>query len=309
MVGSALHQQLSAMSEVQVITATRDELDLCDQAAVLAFFTKHKFDEVYLAAAKVGGIHANQTYPAEFIYQNLVIQNNIIHSAHLCDVNKLLFLGSSCIYPKFADQPMREDALLSGPLEPSNEPYAVAKIAGLTMCDAYSKQYQRDYRSVMPTNLYGPGDNFHPQNSHVIPGLIDKFDKALREKRAAVTLWGTGKPRREFLHVSDMAAGSIHVMNLSRIDYQAALPAQCNHLNVGTGEDCQISELADHLKRIAGFSGEIEFDTDQPDGTPRKLLDVSAIHSTGWRHRVGLEHGLQTTWDWFHKHRESLRSL
>jgi len=307
MVGSALNQQLNGVKDIQVVTATRRELDLLDQAAVHGFFTEHKFDEVYLAAAKVGGIHANKTYPAEFIYENLVVQNNIIHAAHLCDINKLLFLGSSCIYPKFSEQPIKEDALLTGALEPTNEPYAIAKIAGLTLCDAYNKQYQRDYRSVMPTNLYGPNDNFHPQNSHVIPGLIDKFDKAISAGAQSVTLWGTGNPRREFLHVSDMAAGSIHVMNLSSDAYKSALRTGCNHLNVGTGEDCKIRELAEHIATISGFSGELVFDSSQPDGTPRKLLDVSALHTSGWQHEIALDSGLKQTWDWFQAHRESLR--
>lgn len=308
MVGSALTRLLQAMPNTEVVSAERGELDLLNQSAVLTYFKQNRFDQVYLAAAKVGGIHANKTYPAEFIYQNLAIQNNVIHAAHLCDINQLLFLGSSCIYPRLAEQPIREDSLLTGSLEATNQPYAVAKIAGLTLCDAYSRQYQRDYRSVMPTNLYGPNDNFHPQNSHVIPGLIGKFDTAVRREQNVVTLWGSGKPRREFLHVSDMAAASIHVLNLALADYQAALPEACNHFNVGTGKDCSISELALVMKHVSGFTGELEFDTTQPDGTPRKLLDVSALRATGWQHEIELEQGLTSTWEWFQKNRESLSS-
>lgn len=298
MVGSAIMRQLDG----EVITRTRDALDLTDQRAVQAFLAETKPEMVILAAAKVGGIIANDSYPAEFIYENLMIQNNIIHGAHLAGVQRLLFLGSSCIYPKFADQPMREDALLTGLLEPTNEPYAIAKIAGIKMCESYNRQYGRDYRSVMPTNLYGPGDNFHPENSHVIPALLRRFHEAKRDGLNRVVLWGTGSPRREFLHVDDMAAASLHVLGLDRDTYARACPERCSHVNVGTGVDVSILELAQMVAEVTGFDGRIEADPSKPDGAPRKLLDVSRLAELGWTAHVELLQGLRQTYAWFLEH-------
>ena len=308
MVGRAIVRRLEAGGESELVLRTRSELDLTDQAAVRDFFAETPIDRVYLAAAKVGGILANDTYPAEFLYENLAIQNNVVHAAHEAGVSRLLFLGSSCIYPRLAPQPIAEDSLLTGPLEATNEAYAIAKIAGIKLCAAYAKQYGHDYRAVMPTNLYGPFDNFHPENSHVIPGMLRKFDDAARAGADAVTLWGTGTPMREFLHVDDMAAACEHVMALSAEDYRACLLPGTAHVNVGTGVDCTIAELAATVARVTGFDGRIEFDTSRPDGTPRKLLDVSALHRSGWRHATGLEEGLRTTWAWFESHRDSLRA-
>ncbi len=300
MVGSAIVRQLEAdAADAVLVTRSRQDLDLTDQRAVDTFFAAERIDQVYLAAAKVGGIVANDSYPAEFIRDNLVIQSIVIDSAYRHGVPKLLFLGSSCIYPKLAAQPMREDALLTGPLEPTNEPYAIAKIAGIKMCESYNRQYGTDYRSIMPTNLYGQNDNFHPQNSHVIPGLIDRFHQARVNGAQSVTVWGSGRPRREFLHVDDMAAASVHVMNLPDDAYRAHTQPMLSHINVGTGEDVEIRELAEIVARVVGFQGDTVFDTSKPDGTPRKLLDVGRLHATGWRARIGLEEGLSRTYQWY----------
>ncbi|EHH2453227.1 GDP-L-fucose synthase family protein [Vibrio parahaemolyticus] len=307
MVGSAIVRQLSKDSSVEVITKERNELNLLDALAVEAFFATHHIDQVYLAAAKVGGIVANNTYPAEFIYQNLTIQNNIIHSAHLHGVQDLLFLGSSCIYPKFAHQPMREDSLLTGILEETNEPYAIAKIAGIKMCESYNRQYGRNYRSVMPTNLYGENDNFHPQNSHVIPALLRRFHEAKLNGDNKVVAWGSGKPMREFLHVDDMAAASIYVMNLAQEVYLENTQEMLSHINVGTGVDCTIRELVETVAKVVGFEGDIEFDTTKPDGTPRKLMDVSRLKSLGWEAKTSLEDGLTMTYQWFLENQENYR--
>lgn len=307
MVGSAIVRQLSQSSNVVLITRDRNELDLLDFQAVNQFFVENDIDQVYLAAAKVGGIVANNTYPAEFIYQNLTIQNNIIHAAHINGVQDLLFLGSSCIYPKFAEQPMVESALLTGVLEETNEPYAIAKIAGIKMCESYNRQYRRNYRSVMPTNLYGENDNFHPENSHVIPALIRRFHEAKLTEQAEVIAWGTGKPMREFLHVDDMAAASIHVMNLVEGAYQENTQPMLSHINVGTGIDCTIRELVETVARVVGYQGDIVFDTSKPDGTPRKLMDVSRLAKLGWIASITLEKGLEDTYQWFLANQNTFR--
>ncbi|SER14899.1 GDP-L-fucose synthase [Amphritea atlantica] len=307
MVGSAICRQLAADDSVEVITASRQALDLLSQSDVARFFDEHKFDQVYLAAAKVGGIWANNEYPAEFIYQNLTIQNNVIHSAYQSGVKKLLFLGSSCIYPKLAEQPMQESALLTGVLEPTNEPYAIAKIAGIKMCESYNRQYGVDYRSVMPTNLYGENDNFHPENSHVIPALMRRFHEAKLAGDAEVVVWGTGKPMREFLHVDDMAAASVFVMNADVETYQANTETMLSHLNVGTGEDCTIAEMALTMAEVVGFEGEVVFDSTKPDGTPRKLMDVSKLNALGWKHSISLKEGLTMTYEWFLQHQDDFR--
>jgi len=308
MVGSAIVRQLEAASEaVEIVTRSRSELNLQDQAAVRAFFDEQKIDQVYLAAAKVGGIVANNTYPAEFIYENLMIECNIIHSAHLAGVNELLFLGSSCIYPKLAEQPMREDALLTGTLEPTNEPYAIAKIAGIKLCESYNRQYERNYRSVMPTNLYGENDNFHPQNSHVIPALMRRFHEAKLASTPEVAVWGSGKPMREFLHVDDMAAASIFVMNVGQEVYESCTEPMLSHINVGTGVDCTISELALTMAEVVGYRGKVTFDASKPDGAPRKLMDVSTLHDLGWSYSIELHEGLAATYGWFVKNQESFR--
>jgi GDP-L-fucose synthase len=308
MVGSAIVRQLSKESDITLLLASRSELDLRDYAAVDEFMQQHKPDQVYFAAARVGGIHANNTYPAEFIIDNLVIQTNVIQAAYRAGVHKLLFLGSSCIYPQLAKQPITEDSLLTGTLEPTNEPYAIAKIAGIKMCESYNRQYGVDYRCVMPTNLYGDNDNFHPLNAHVIPAMMQRFHEAKRAGAKKVVVWGTGKPMREFLHVSDMAAGSIYVMNLPHPELIAAVPnAMCSHINVGTGRDVTIAELANTMARVVGFKGHIEFDVSKPDGTPRKLLNVSKLRSLGWEYTVGLGHGLEMTYDWFLENVDALR--
>jgi GDP-L-fucose synthase len=307
MVGSALVRQLQQDPNVNLITATHSELDLTNQAAVQAFFQQHRIDQVYLAAAKVGGIHANNEYPAEFIYENLMIEANIIHAAHLNDVQKLLFLGSSCIYPKLAEQPMTESALLTGTLEPTNEPYAIAKIAGIKLCESYNRQYGRDYRSVMPTNLYGENDNFHPENSHVIPAMMRRFHEAKLAGAKEVVVWGSGKPMREFLHVDDMAAASVYVMNLDSATYGANTQPMLSHINVGTGIDCTIRELAETIKSVVGFEGELVFDSSKPDGTPRKLMDVSRLKALGWKPSIDLEEGLRRTYQWFLNNQAQLR--
>jgi GDP-L-fucose synthase len=294
MVGSAIVRTLltQGADERDIVTRTHAELDLTDQRAVQEFFVREKPDQVYLAAAKVGGIHANNTYPAEFIYQNLMLQANVIHAAHMHGVQKLLFLGSSCIYPKLAPQPMAETALLTGPLESTNEPYAVAKIAGIKLCESYNRQYGRDYRSVMPTNLYGPGDNYHPENSHVIPALLRRFHEAKVANAPEVAIWGSGTPRREFLYVDDMAAASVFVMSLGTADYQAQVQPQLSHINVGYGSDVTIAELAQTVARVVGYTGRVTFDTSKPDGTPRKLMDSSRLNALGWKARMALEDGL-----------------
>ncbi|MDB4327403.1 GDP-L-fucose synthase [bacterium] len=299
MVGSAIVRQLNTQPGIELVLRSRNELDLLNQHDVHAFFKSENIDQVYLAAAKVGGIIANSTYPADFIYQNLMLQCNIIHAAHLADVQDLLFLGSSCIYPKLAEQPMQESALLTGPLEPTNEPYAIAKIAGISLCESYNRQYGRNYRSVMPTNLYGPNDNFHPQNSHVIPALIRRFHEAKLAQAPEVVVWGSGKPKREFLHVDDMAAASIYVMQLDPSSYAANTQEMRSHINVGTGVDCTIHELVETLAKVIGFEGKILFDHTKPDGAPRKLMDVSRLKNLGWEYSTSLEQGLKNTYQWF----------
>ena len=307
MVGSAIIRQLLAGGHdpKSIITRTHAELDLTDQAAVRAFFRAEKPDQVYLAAAKVGGIHANNTYPADFIYQNLMMQANVIDAAFRHGVQKLLFLGSSCIYPRQAPQPMAEDALLTGPLEPTNEPYAIAKIAGIKLCESYNRQYGAshgvDYRSVMPTNLYGPGDNYHPENSHVIPALIRRFHEAKASHAPKVTIWGTGTPRREFLYVDDMAAASVHVMNLSKATYDQHTSPMQSHINVGCGSDIAIADLARTVGQAVGYQGEIGFDASKPDGAPRKLMDSSRLQSLGWQAQVALQDGLAQAYQDFLK--------
>ncbi len=308
MVGSAIVRQLSKNPVNQIVTATRSELDLINQQAVNAFFADHEIDQVYLAAAKVGGIHANNEYPAEFIYENLMIEANIIHAAHLNDVQHLLFLGSSCIYPKLAPQPMKEDVLLTGELECTNEPYAIAKIAGIKLCESYNRQYGRDYRSVMPTNLYGENDNFHPENSHVIPALLRRFHEAKLNNDPVVMAWGSGKPMREFLHVDDMAEASIFVMNLDNETYQKETSPMLSHINVGTGIDCTIRELVETVAKVIGYQGKVEFDATKPDGAPRKLLDVSRLERLGWKAQTSLEDGLRMTYQWFLAHQDDFRS-
>lgn len=307
MVGSAIVRQLAQRGDVELVLRTRDELDLLDGRAVQAFFAGAGIDQVYLAAAKVGGIVANNTYPADFIYQNMMIESNIIHAAHLHNVNKLLFLGSSCIYPKLARQPMAESELLQGTLEPTNEPYAIAKIAGIKLCESYNRQYGRDYRSVMPTNLYGPHDNFHPDNSHVIPALLRRFHEAAQSHAPEVVVWGSGTPMREFLHVDDMAAASIHVMELAREVWQENTAPMLSHINIGTGVDCTIRELAQTIAKVVGYQGRVVFDAAKPDGTPRKLLDVTRLHQLGWYHEISLEAGLAGTYQWFLENQQRFR--
>jgi GDP-L-fucose synthase len=292
MVGSAIMRALQAQGHTRFVTRTHAELDLTDQRGVLQLFADEKPDQVYLAAARVGGIHANNTYPAEFIYSNLMVQANVINAAHQNGVRKLLFLGSSCIYPKLAPQPMAEDALLTGPLEPTNEPYAVAKIAGIKLCESFNRQYGTDYRSVMPTNLYGPADNYHPENSHVVPAMLRRFHEAREAGAPSVAVWGTGTPRREFLYVDDMAAACVHVMNLPADAWAANTRPMQALLNVGYGTDVSIAELAHSVARVIGYLGEIVFDTSRPDGAPRKLIDSTRLHQLGWQPRVGLEQGL-----------------
>ncbi len=308
MVGSAIVRQLEKQKNIELVVRTRTELDLSNQQAVHDFFKTEKIDQVYMAAAKVGGIVANNTYPAEFIYHNLMVECNVTHAAHLADVQKLLFLGSSCIYPKLAEQPMTESALLTGTLEPTNEPYAIAKIAGIKLCESYNRQYGRDYRSVMPTNLYGENDNFHPQNSHVIPALMRRFHEAKLANDPVVTVWGTGTPMREFLHVDDMAAASIFVMNLETKIMEKNTQEMLSHINVGTGQDCTIREMAETVAKVTGYKGKIEFDTSKPDGSPRKLLDVSRLKALGWQASTTLEDGLSRTYNWFLQNQENFRA-
>ena len=307
MVGSAICRILATRDDVELITRTHAELDLTSQKSVQDFFANEKIEQVYLAAAKVGGIHANNTYPAEFIYQNLMIESNIIHSAHLSGVQNLLFLGSSCIYPKLATQPMEESALLTGILEATNEPYAIAKIAGIKLCESYNRQYGRDYRSVMPTNLYGMNDNFHPENSHVIPALMRRFHEAKEAGESEVVVWGTGTPMREFLYVDDMAAASVHVMELDNSKYQENTQPMLSHINVGTGVDCTIREMAETMAKVTGFKGQIVFDATKPDGTPRKLMDVSRLKKLGWQYHYSLHDGLELTYKWYLANIDSFR--
>lgn len=299
MVGGAILRQLQAVGGHEVITATSAELDLTDQIAVRDFMQKHKPETVILAAAKVGGIIANNTYPAQFIYENLMIECNVIHQAYAAGCMKLLQLGSSCIYPRVASQPMAEDALLTGVLEPTNEPYAVAKIAGIKLCESYNRQYGTDYRSVMPTNLYGQGDNFHPENSHVLPAMIQRFHNAVQDGTDEVVIWGTGTPRREFLNVEDMAAASLFVMNLDRATYDANTDPMLSHINVGTGTDVSILEVAQMIAGVTGFKGKITCDTSKPDGTMRKLMDVSRLSAMGWEAQINLRDGLAQTYAWY----------
>lgn len=305
MVGSAIVRHLLAqgVAQSQIITRTHSDLDLTNQLAVQQFFAQEKPTQVYLAAAKVGGIHANNVYPADFIYQNLMVQANVIEAAFQNGVKKLLFLGSSCIYPRMTQQPMREDALLTGTLEPTNEPYAIAKIAGIKLCESYNRQYGAshgvDYRSVMPTNLYGPGDNYHPENSHVIPALIRRFHEAKLANAASVAIWGTGTPRREFLYVDDMAAASVHVMQLPKATYDQHTTPMQSHINVGSGSDVTIANVAQIIAQTVGFVGQIEFDTSKPDGAPRKWMDSSRLNALGWQAKVDLQHGLAAAYQDF----------
>lgn len=308
MVGSAIVRQLQEKGYTNIVTATHAELDLTNQQAVNEFFQKNQIDQVYLAAAKVGGIHANNEYPADFIYQNLMIEANVIHAAHINNVQKLMFLGSSCIYPKFAQQPMQESELLTGILEATNEPYAIAKIAGIKLCESYNRQFERDYRSVMPTNLYGPHDNFHPENSHVIPALLRRFHEAVKNGLDEVVIWGSGTPMREFLHVDDMAAASIYVMELDDTTFKANTQPMLSHINVGTGIDCTIRELAETVAKVTGFKGKLSFDASKPDGTPRKLMDVSRLEQLGWKASISLEDGLKNAYQWYLENIEQARS-
>jgi GDP-L-fucose synthase len=295
MVGSAIVRKLQAEQDdtMQLVTRSHKELDLTNQQQVNDFITREKPDQIYLAAAKVGGIHANNTYPADFIYQNITIQTNVIHAAHQNNIKKILFLGSSCIYPKEANQPMKEESLLTGALEPTNEPYAIAKISGIKLCESYNRQYERDYRSVMPTNLYGPGDNYHSENSHVIPALIRRFHEAKHDNAPKVTIWGSGSPKREFLYVDDMAAACIHIMNLDKETYQQYTKPMLSHINVGTGQDLTIKKLAVTIAKVIGFKGTIEFDILKPDGPKRKLIDSTRLNALGWQPKIDLEQGLK----------------
>ena len=288
MVGSAIVRQLKNRDDIELVLRSRQEINLLNAQDVNDFFANERIDEVYLAAAKVGGIVANNTFPADFIYENILIEANIIHAAHVNDVNKIMFLGSSCIYPKFAKQPISESELLQGTLESTNEPYAIAKIAGIKLCESYNRQHNRDYRSVMPTNLYGENDNFHPSNSHVIPALLRRFHEAKLEGQPQVVVWGSGTPMREFLHVDDMAAASIYVMELDKALWQEQTQPMLSHINVGTGVDCSIKELAETISKVVGYQGEVVFDSTKPDGTPRKLLDVSRLEGLGWKHQIRL---------------------
>lgn len=308
MVGSAIVRQLQVQDGIELVLRGRNELDLTNQAEVNAFFESEAIDQVYLAAAKVGGIVGNNTYPADFIYENLMIQSNIINAAHNAGVQDLLFLGSSCIYPRLAAQPMAESALLTGSLEPTNEPYAIAKIAGIKLCESYNRQHGRNYRSVMPTNLYGPHDNYHLENSHVIPALLRRFHEAVLNNDSEVVAWGSGKPMREFLYVDDMASASIYVMNLSKESYEENTEEMLSHINVGSGVDCTIRELVETVAKVTGFKGDIVFDSTKPDGAPRKLMNVDRLTNLGWRYQVHLESGLQRAYQWFLDNQESFRS-
>jgi len=316
MVGSAIVRLLQNRKRkgesIELITRTHAELDLTDQSAVREFFSEARPDVVILAAAKAGGIHANNTYPADFIYLNLMMECNVVHQAWMTGVKRLLFLGSSCIYPKFAPQPMPEDSLLTGTLEPTNEPYGIAKIAGIKLCESYNRQYGVshgiDYRSVMPTNLYGPNDNFHPENSHVIPALIRRFHEAVTTGAKEVVIWGSGKPYREFLHVDDMAEASLFVLDLPKQIYEANSQTMLSHINVGTGQEVSIAQLAESIAQVTGFTGEIVFDSSKPDGTPRKLMDVSRLKQMGWSAKISLKDGLEDTYRWYQQ-ANSVRSV
>ena len=301
MVGSAIVRKLKADPENKIIQRTHAELDLTNQAAVHEFIGRKKIDQIYLAAAKVGGIHANYTYPADFIYQNLMIQSNIINAAYKNNIQKLLFLGSSCIYPREVKQPIREDALLIGRLDPTNEPYAIAKIAGIKLCESYNRQHNTDYRSVMPTNLYGPGDNYHPENGHVIPALIHRFHEAKLNNDSSVIVWGTGEPKREFLYVDDMAEASISVMNLDKSTYNMHTQTMLSHINVGCGYEITIRELAETIAKVTSYEGNVTFDSSKLNGSPRKLIDSSCLNAIGWHARVELEEGLRRTYNDFQK--------
>lgn len=296
LVGSSLYRRISERGADEVVVRTRSQVELGNQSEVNRFFESEQLDEVYMAAAKVGGIHANDTLPAEFIYENLSVQANVINAAWRSGVKKLLFLGSSCVYPRLSPQPIREEYLMTGPLEPTNEPYAIAKIAGIKMCESYNRQYGTDYRSVMPTNLYGPGDNYHPENSHVIPALLRRFHQAKSENNPEVVIWGSGKPMREFMFVDDMADACVHIMNLPRKVYDQHTSPTQSHINVGTGKDITIAELAKLIGGVVGFKGRITFDTSKPDGMPRKLLDVSKLSALGWKAKTSLEEGLEKTY-------------
>lgn len=308
MVGSAIVRRLGGVDGVELVTQSRSELDLTRQAHVEQFFRDVQIDEVYIAAAKVGGIHANNIYPAEFIYENLVMECNLIHAAHQAGVQSLLALGSSCIYPKFASQPMAEESLLTGRLEETNEPYAIAKIAGIKLCESYNRQYGRDYRSVMPTNLYGPFDNFHPSNSHVIPALLRRFHEAVESGAGEVVIWGSGMPMREFMHVDDMADACVYLMQVDQSEWNAVTKPMLSHVNIGTGRDCTILELAKTIAQVTGFTGSISFDASKPDGTPRKLLDVTKLAALGWSSKIGLKDGLRHTYAWFRENQSNYRS-
>jgi GDP-L-fucose synthase len=307
MVGSAIVRKLREKGFMNIIARSSSELDLTNQQNVHNFLQEEKPDYVVIAAAKVGGIHANDSYPAEFIYQNLMIEANLIHGSHLAGVNNLLFLGSSCIYPKESQQPIKEEYLLSGQLESTNEPYAVAKIAGIKLCESYNRQYGTDYRSIMPTNLYGPNDNFHPKNSHVIPALIRKFHEAKVKNKSFVEVWGSGKPMREFLHVDDMADASIHIMDIDKKILESGVDPMLSHINIGTGTDITIADVAQTVKEVVGFCGEIIFNTKMPDGTKRKLLDISKIENLGWKYAITLKDGLKETYEWFLANNERFR--
>ncbi|AMK75668.1 MULTISPECIES: GDP-L-fucose synthase [Methylomonas] len=308
MVGSAIYQQLIEAGYQNIVVRTHAELDLNDQTSVRQFMEYERPNQVILAAAKVGGIHANNEYPAEFIYQNLMMEANVIHQAWQVGCKHLLFLGSSCIYPKFAEQPMRENELLTGVLESTNEPYAIAKIAGIKLCESYNRQYGVDYRSVMPTNLYGENDNFHLENSHVIPALIRKFHDAKVSNSPTVSVWGTGKAMREFLHVEDMAAACLHVMSLDKEQYQSCTEPMLSHLNVGTGKDVTVRELAETIQDVVGYQGQISWDSTKPDGTPRKLMDISKLKSLGWQPKIALKEGLDRTYQWFVEHQGQFKA-
>ncbi|MGL6572317.1 GDP-L-fucose synthase family protein [Aeromonas hydrophila] len=304
MVGRALVRQLELLPDTELVVIGRSELDLTDQRAVQEFFDRQKVDQLYIAAAKVGGIYANNIFPADFIYQNLQIESNLIHAAHQADIQQLLFLGSSCIYPKLAPQPIPESALLTGPLEPTNEPYAIAKIAGIKLCESYNRQYGRDYRSAMPTNLYGPYDNFHPQHSHVIPALIGKFNRAIEQDAKTVEIWGSGNVRREFMHVDDLASACVHLMSIPEEKFWTYVPQRCSHINIGTGLDCSIRELAELLAQLIGFTGSLIYDPAQPEGTPAKRLNVTRLRELGWQSKWTLRERLKDTIDWYHSHLE-----
>jgi GDP-L-fucose synthase len=307
MVGAAIVRRLESLGYRDIVTASRAQLNLLDTAAVHDFVRAHRPEQVYIAAARVGGISANNTRPADFIWDNLVIEANLIKAAHDNAVQRLLFLGSSCIYPKLAEQPIREDTLLTGVLEPTNEPYAIAKIAGVKLCESFNRQFGRDYRSVMPSNLYGPGDNFDAEYAHVIPALLRRFHEAAQAKAPTVTIWGSGEPRREFLHVDDMAAASVHVMELEPQKYWSVASPMLSHINVGSGKDCTIAELAQLIAEVTGFGGRIEFDRSKPDGTPRKLLDVKVLQSLGWSAAISLADGLKDAYAWFLNHQADFR--